>query len=185
MIISVIVIGVVAVGVIFFYNRLINKKNRVETAFSTIDVLLKKRFDLIPNLIKMVQRYMVHEAGVLTEITEMRARAVSGRMSDEQAVELDRQATQAIGRILVAAENYPALKASQNFLDLQAALNEVEEQISAARRAYNASVLEYNNAVEMLPGNILARLMGYQKKLYFEILEQERANVDVGRLFTT
>lgn len=174
---------VVVVLLVLLYNSLVRKKNQVATAFSSIDVLLKKRFDLIPNLIKMVQRYMQHEADVLTDITAMRAKAVSGQMGDAEAVGLDRRATQAIGRIMVAAENYPDLKASRNFADLQASLNEVEEQISAARRAYNASVLEYNNALEVFPSNLMAGLMGYQKKVFFEIGGQERANVDVGALF--
>lgn len=183
MIITAIAAGVAIVLLILLYNSLVRRKNQVAAAYSTIDVLLKKRFDLIPNLIKAVQRYMQHEADVLTDITNMRAKAVSGQMSDAEAVDLDRRATQVIGRILVAAENYPDLKASRNFADLQASLNEVEEQISAARRAYNASVLEYNNALEMFPSNIMAGLMHYQKKVFFEIVEQERANVDVGTLF--
>jgi LemA protein len=185
MIITAIVAAVAVLVVILLFNSLVRKKNQVITAFSTIDVLLKKRFDLIPNLIKAVQRYMQHEAGVLTDITAMRAKAVSGEMSDAETADLDRKATQAIGRIMVAAENYPDLKASRNFADLQASLNEVEEQISAARRAYNASVRDYNNALEMFPSNIVAALMRYRKRVFFEIAEQERANVDVGSLFAS
>ncbi|MFZ0449147.1 MAG: LemA family protein [Desulfatiglandaceae bacterium] len=183
MIITAIVAAVAVLVVILLFNSLVRKKNQVITASSTIDVLVKKRFDLIPNLIKAVQRYMQHEAGVLTDITAMRAKAVSGEMSDAETADLDRKATQVIGRIMVAAENYPDLKASRNFADLQASLNEVEEQISAARRAYNASVRDYNNALEMFPSNIVAALMRYRKKVFFEIAEQERANVDVGSLF--
>ncbi len=185
MILSAIVMGVIILLLILLYNSLVGKKNQVATAFSTIDVLLKKRFDLLPNLVKMVQRYMQHEAGVLTEITDMRTKAVSGAMDESQAVDLDRKATQAIGRIMVAVENYPDLKASQNFLDLQGSLNELEEQISAARRAYNASVLEYNNALEMFPSNIVAGLMRYRKKVFFEVAAQERNAMDVGQLFAS
>lgn len=185
MIITAIAAAVVILVLIVLYNSLVGKKNQVATAYSSIDVLLKKRFDLIPNLIKAVQRYMQHEAGVLTEITEMRAKAIAGQMNEGEAVDLDRKATQAIGRIMVAAENYPDLKASQNFVDLQASLNEVEEQISAARRAYNASVLDYNNAVEMFPSNIMAGLMRYRKRVFFEIAEQEKGNVDVANLFAS
>jgi LemA protein len=183
MVITAIAAAVFIVLLIFLYNSLVRRKNQVATAYSTIDVLLKKRFDLIPNLIKAVQRYMRHEAGVLADITAMRAKAVSGQISDAETVDLDRKATQTIGRIMVAAENYPDLKASRNFADLQASLNEVEEQISAARRAYNASALEYNNALEMFPSNIMAGLMRYQKKVFFEITGSERANVDVSVLF--
>ncbi len=185
MIITAIAIGVVVLLLIFLYNSLVGKKNQVETSFSTIDVLLKKRFDLLPNLVKMVQRYMQHEAGVLTEVTNIRAKAITGQVDENQAVDLDRMATQAIGRIMVAVEDYPDLKASQNFLDLQGALNELEEQISAARRAYNASVLDYNNALEMFPSNIMAGLMRYRKKVFFEVAPQERNVVDVGGLLAS
>ncbi|WP_319522567.1 LemA family protein [uncultured Desulfosarcina sp.] len=182
MLVALIVIGVVVLFFILLYNNLVGKKNQVATAFSSIDVLIKKRFDLIPNLTKMVKRYMQHEVDVLTRVTEMRAKAISGQMSDADTVAMDREVSSAIGKIMVAAENYPDLKASENFINLQASLNEVEEQISAARRAYNASVKDYNNALEMFPSNIVARLMGYQKKVFFEIDAQERKNVDVGQL---
>jgi LemA protein len=185
MIIAVIAAGVVIVLLILLYNSLVRKKNQVETAFSTIGVLLKKRFDLLPNLVKMVQRYMQHEADVLTELTDMRTKAVPGHMDENQAVDLDRKASQAIGRIMVAVENYPDLKASRNFLDLQGSLNELEEQISAARRAYNASVLDYNNAMEMFPSNIMAGLMRYRKKVFFEVAAQEKNAMDVGELFAS
>lgn len=182
MIIALIAVGFVVLFFILLYNNLVGKKNQVATAFSSIDVLLKKRFDLIPNLTKMVKRYMKHEADVLTRVTEMRSNAVSGRITDAEIVDMDRQVTSALGQIMVAVENYPDLKASANFISLQASLNEVEEQISAARRAYNASVKDYNNALEMFPSNIVARLMGYQQKVFFEINSRERKNVDVGPL---
>jgi LemA protein len=95
---------------------------------------------------------------------------------------MDRQVSSALGQIMVAVENYPDLKASENFINLQASLNEVEEQISAARRAYNASVKDYNNALEMFPSNMVARLMRYEQKVFFEIEAQERKTVDVGQL---
>ncbi|BBO84189.1 hypothetical protein DSCO28_47550 [Desulfosarcina ovata subsp. sediminis] len=182
MVVTLIVIGVIVLFFILLYNNLVGKKNQVATAFSSIDVLLKKRFDLIPNLTKMVKRYMQHESDVLTRVTDMRAKAISGQMSDADTVTMDREVSSAIGKIMVAAENYPDLKASENFINLQASLNEVEEQISAARRAYNASVKDYNNALEMFPSNIVARLMRYQKKVFFEIDAKERKNVDVGQL---
>jgi len=182
MVVTLIVIGVIVLLLILLYNNLVGKKNQVATAFSSIDVLLKKRFDLIPNLTKMVKRYMQYEAGVLTQVTDMRTKALSGRMTDAEIVDMDRQVSSALGQIMVAVENYPDLKASENFINLQASLNEVEEQISAARRAYNASVKDYNNALEMFPSNIVASLMRYQQKVFFEIDAQERKNVDVGQL---
>ena len=169
--------------VIWLYNSLINKKNQVQNAFGGIDALLKKRYDLIPNLISAVKTYMKHEAGVLTEITELRTKVVSGQLSDDEKVNLDNKISKSIGGIMVAVENYPDLKASRNFTQLQAALNEVEEQISAARRAYNASVTDYNNATEMFPTSFFASLMGYKMKTLFEISETERENVDVANLF--
>lgn len=182
MIIAIVIAGVIGLILILLYNNLVGKKNQVANAFSSIDVLLKKRFDLIPNLTKMVKRYMQHEMDVLTQVTDMRAKALSGGLSDAETVAMDQQVSSAIGKIMVAAENYPDLKASENFINLQASLNEVEEQISAARRAYNASVKNYNNALEMFPSNIVAGLMRYQKKVFFEIDAQERKNVDVGQL---
>ena len=165
------------------YNSLINKKNQVENAFGGMDAQLKKRYDLIPNLISTVQTYMKHEADTLTQITELRAKAVSGQASDEEKVNLDNMITSKLGGIMVAVENYPDLKASENFNQLQRSLNEVEEQISASRRAYNATVTSYNNSVEMFPTNILAGIMKMQHKNVFEIPEAQRENVNVGDLF--
>ena len=181
-ILIIIIVCVIGLFLILIYNSLVSKKNQVANAFSSIDVLLKKRFDLIPNLIKMVKRYMQHEVNVLTQVTDMRTKAMSGQMSDSETVDMDQKVSSAIGKIMVAAENYPELKASENFINLQASLNEVEEQISAARRAYNASVKDYNNALEMFPSNIVAGLMRYQKKVFFEIDARESQPVDVGQL---
>ena len=179
----IIILGVLILMMIFLYNSLVGKKNQVANVFASIDALLKKRYDLIPNLVATVKTYMEHERGTLTEITEMRTKAVSGGLSDDQKVELDNKITKALGGIMVAVENYPDLKANQNFLQLQKSLNEVEEQISAARRAYNAAVTDYNNAVEMFPTSIMASLMSYQLKQVFEVSEKERENVDVKNLF--
>ena len=182
MILTIIIASVIVLLLILIYNNLVGKKNQVANAFSSIDVLLKKRFDLIPNLTKMVKRYMQHEADVLTQVTDMRTKALSGHMTDAETVYMDQKVSSALGKIMVAVENYPELKASETFINLQASLNELEEQISAARRAYNASVKDYNNALEMFPSNIIAGLMRYQKKVFFEIDTRERQPVDVGQL---
>jgi len=177
---------ILIVPVIFFfimYNALVGKKNQVTNVFASIDALLKKRYDLIPNLVASVKNYMQHEQGTLTKITELRAKAVSGLTSDDEKVDIDNRISKMLGGIMVAVENYPDLKANQNFLQLQASLNEIEEQISAARRAYNAAVTDYNNAIEMVPTNIVASLMNFKRKQVFEISESERRNVDVGGLF--
>jgi len=181
--IAIIVVVVILLIVVFLYNSLIGKKNQVTNVFGTIDALLKKRYDLLPKLIATVKAYMKHERELLEEITRMRAKAVSGRLSDDEQVELDNIVTKALGGIMVAVENYPDLKANQNFLQLQRAMNEVEEQISAARRAYNAVVTDYNNAVEMFPTNVVASTMRYKLKKVFEISQEQREDVDAEKLF--
>jgi LemA protein len=179
--------GIIAVVILLFviatYNSLIGKRNQVTNVFGTVDALLKKRYDLIPNLIASVKTYMEYEKGTLTQITELRAKAISGNISDEDKVKLENQMSKLMGGIMVAVENYPQLKANQNFLQLQGALNEVEEQLSAARRAYNASVTDYNNAVQMFPTNIFASMMNFTAKSVFETNEEERRNVNVGEMF--
>ena len=176
------IIGITLI-IAMMYNSLINKKNQVENAFGGMDAQLKKRYDLIPNLVSTVQTYMKHEADTLTQITELRAKAVSGKISDDEKVDLDNMITSKLGGIMVAVENYPDLKASDNFNQLQRSLNEVEEQISASRRAYNATITSYNNSVEMFPTNILAGMMSMKHKNVFEIPENQRENVNVGELF--
>ena len=180
----VIIIGIVVfLAVVFIYNSLIAKKNQVKNVFGTIDALLKKRYDLLPNLIASVKAYMQHEKNLLREITEMRAKAVSGRMSDDEQVELDNKLSKMLGGIMVAVENYPDLKANENFMHLQRTMNELEEQISAARRAYNAAVTTFNNAVEMFPTNLVASTMGYKLKKVFEINPEQRENVNAEKHF--
>jgi LemA protein len=181
-----IAIGIIVVLLIFvvlMFNTLIGKKNQVTNVFGSIDALLKKRYDLLPKLITAVKEYMKHERGVLEKITELRAKAVSGRLSDDEQVDLDNKISKLLGGIMVAVENYPQLKASENFMHLQRTMNEVEEQISAARRAYNAAVTDYNNAVEMFPTNIMAGMMSYKTKKVFEILEEQRRDIDTEALF--
>jgi len=178
-IVPVVVIAIVAL----LYNSLVGKKNQVINVFGTIDAMLKKRYDLLPKLITTVKTYMQHEREILEKITELRAKAVSGQISDDEKVDIDNKMSKMLGGIMVAVENYPDLKANQNFLQLQGTMNEVEEQISAARRAYNAAVTDYNNAVEMLPTNIVASMINYKLKKVFEIPEEQRQDVDTDKLF--
>ena len=184
---SLIILGVVVVVVLLavfgMYNSLVGKKNQVENAFASIDTILKKRYDLIPNLVATVKQYMQHEAGVLREVTELRSKAMSGQVSSDDAVDLNNRIGRALGGIMVAVERYPELKASDNFQQLQRTLNEVEEQLSAARRAFNSSVTDFNNAVEMFPTNIMAGMMNYQRRKLFEVPEAERQNPNVKDLF--
>lgn len=171
--------------VISIFNSLTNKKNQVANAFGTIDVQLKNRYDLIPNLVATVQQYATHEKELLSKITDLRTKALQQNVTPEDRVNLDNQISSALSGLMVAVENYPDLKASQNFIDLQRALNEVESQIAAARRAYNAAVTDYNNAIEMFPGNLMAGMMLLKTKQVFTATETERGNVNVKNLFNS
>jgi len=178
-----IILGVLALIAILIYNSLIGKKNQVENIFAGVDAVLKKRFDLIPNLVASVSQYMEHEKSTLEKVTELRAQAMKPGISDDQKIALDAKLTSALGAINLAMEAYPDLKANENVMHLQRSLNEVEEQISAARRAYNQAVTDLNNAIEMFPTNIVAGWMNLQRKAVFEITVSERQNVDVNALF--
>jgi LemA protein len=171
--------------VISIFNSLTNKKNQVANAFGTIDVQLKNRYDLIPNLVATVQQYATHEKELLSKITDLRTKALQQNVTPEDRVNLDNQISSALSGLMVAVENYPDLKASQNFIDLQRSLNEVESQIAAARRAYNAAVTDYNNAIEMFPGNLMAGMMLLKTKQVFTATETERGNVNVKNLFNS
>ncbi|MBE0535066.1 MAG: LemA family protein [Phycisphaerae bacterium] len=175
-IIAVIVLLIPAI----MYNSLIAKRNQVRNIFATTDALLKKRFDLIPNLVATVKGYADHERKLLEDVTKARANRGWNQISDDEKVALDNAFSNAVGRVMMVAEKYPDLKAGENFLHLQRTLNELEEQISAARRAYNASVTDYNNAVEMFPTNIIASIGSFQRKNFFEIPDTERRNPAVG-----
>lgn len=168
---------------ILMYNALIGKKNQVENIFAGMDAVLKKRFDLIPNLVASVSQYMEHEKSTLEKITELRAQAMKPNISDTQKIALDAKLSAALGSITVAMENYPDLKANENVMHLQRSLNEAEEQISAARRAYNQAVTDLNNAIEMFPTSMMASWMKLERKAVFEITQNERQNVDVANLF--
>lgn len=181
--VALIVVAVLALFYIVVYNGLVGKKNQVENAFASIDTMLKKRYDLIPNLVATVKQYASHEKETLTEITELRAKAMSGGLSSDEQVQVDNQISKAMGGIMVAVESYPELKANENFIQLQRTLNETEEQISAARRAFNAAVTDFNNAIEMFPSSIVAGMMRYTRRQLFEIPKTERENVNIGKLF--
>ncbi|QOP46032.1 LemA family protein [Sulfurimonas paralvinellae] len=179
-----IILIVLAIILVLMYNSLVAKKNQVENIFASVDTQLKKRYDLIPNLVASVSKYMDHEKSLLEEVTKLRSEANRPNISDKQKMNLDAKITKALGSIMIAVENYPDLKANENVMHLQRSLNEVEEQIAAARRAYNQAVTDYNNALEMIPTNIMASMMGYKEKDVFEITEDERKNVNVGELFS-
>ena len=180
---SLIILIVIIIALVLMYNSLVAKKNQVENIFASVDTVLKKRYDLIPNLVASVSKYMDHEKGLLEEVTKLRSDANKPNISDEQKIALDAKVSTALGSIMIAVENYPDLKANENVMHLQRTLNETEEQISAARRAYNQAVTDYNNALEQIPTNFMATAMAYRRKEVFEIVEAERNNVNVKELF--
>ncbi len=175
---------IVLLGAILTYNNLIGARNAVENAFGTIDVMLKKRYDLLPNLVEVAKTYMKHESEIFTNLASLRARATTATTTDEKVV-LENQISGAMKNLMVSVENYPELKASEQFTMLQRSWNETEEQISAARRAYNAAVTSYNNAVEKFPSNIFANMFGHKRKEVFVIAETERQNVSAKALFNS
>ena len=183
MIFLLVIVGIAALIFTLTYNSLIAKKNEVENSFGTMDALLKKRYDLIPNIIAVVQQYMNYEKETLTKITELRARATSGNISSEEKTTLSNQVTPLLRNIIATSENYPELKANSGFTDLQNSLKDLEDQISSSRIGYNNIVTSYNNAIEMFPGNFVSGLMGLQRKPIFEIPVEERKNVNVKELF--
>jgi LemA protein len=162
-------------AVALVYNSLIGRRNRVDNAFSTVDVMIKKRYDLIPNLVSTVEGYATHEREVLRQVTELRNKAITGGLTDNEKIEVNNQITGAIKTIFAVSENYPDLKANKNFLHLQATLTELEEQISAARRAFNAAVLELNNGVDMFPTSVVASMMRLKRRAFFQAMEGEKA----------
>jgi len=181
-----ILIGSLAGLLLLFYiitrNGLIAKKNDVENSFSTIDVMLKKRYDLIPNLVSTVKEYMTYESETLEKIISLREKATKTNNSEEK-INLNNQLGQELSALKISFENYPDLKADSSFQTLQKSLNEIEEQLQASRRTFNASVTAYNNAVEMFPSSIVASSMNYKVKELFKATETERKNVDVDNLF--
>ena len=174
---AILLVPVCVVAVI--YNSFVFKRNLVKTVFSTIDILLKKRFDLIPNLVETVKGYSRHEEAVFTRIAELRNLNNSGKLSDDDKVRMDPEVNGAVSSLLAVVERYPEIKADKHYLNLQHNLTEIEDQISAARRAYNAAVTDFNNSCEMFPFNLFASVFGFTAKPLFQVNEAQRANVRV------
>jgi LemA protein len=173
---------IAAVAILLFialliFNSLIRKKNDVENAFASIDVMLRKRYDLIPKIVETVKAYMNYERELLTEITGLRVKALSEGLSAEERVAVENTLGRRLTDLLVAVENYPELKASANFLHLQGTLNEAEEQLAASRRAFNAAVTVYNNSIEVFPSSLIASMMSYSRRTLFELPAEIRQEV--------
>ena len=163
------------------HNGFVKLKNNVKKSFATIDVKLTKRHDLIPNLVEAAKKFMSHEKELLTNITALRSKAMES--SGHEKMEAENHLGSMLGQLNVAMENYPDIKSSQNILQLQAALNETEEQISASRNAYNAAVVRLNNQVESFPSSIVAKVFNFKPAEVFEATATQRENVKVGEIF--
>ena len=158
---------VVALAAVAIYNRLVRLRNRAENSWAQVDVQLRRRYDLIPNLVEAVKGYAAHEHGTFDEVTQARTAAQQAKGVAEQA-EAENVLTAAIGRLFAVAEAYPQLRATENFQQLQAQLAETEQKIAVARQVYNDTVLSYDNALETVPTNIVASLFGFRPQAYFE-----------------
>ncbi len=167
-------IGVAILWVVFAYNRFVSLATRVKEAWSDIDVQLKRRYDLIPNLVETVKGYATHEAGTLEKVTEMRTRAMNATTPTDKA-EAENMLSGALKSLFAVSENYPNLKANENFLALQGELSDTENKIQSARRFYNGVVMELNQMVQMFPSNIIAGMGGFKQADFFTLTEADAA----------
>lgn len=175
LIVLAVVIGGWLIGV---YNGLIKLRNRVDEAWSDISVQLKRRHDLIPNLVRTVKGYATHEKELFTKVTEARAQAISAKTPGEQA-EAENMLSGTLKSLFAVSENYPELKANQNFLELQRELTDTEDKIQASRRFYNGNVRDFNTKIQVFPNNIVAGMLKFKQYEFFEIAEGEKKNVKV------
>ena len=153
--------------VIYLYNNLIQRKNQLKNSNSTIDIMLKRRFDLLPNLVDICKQYLHHEENVFINISKIRTE-VAGKSLYYEKLDTDALLSKPVSNLFVLSEAYPELKSSENFLHLQATWFETEDQIAAARRFYNASVYAYNNAVQLFPSNIIATIAGFKAEPFYK-----------------
>ena len=177
-IIIVVILALLVFYVISTYNGLVVARNKVKDQFSQIDVQLKRRFDLIPNLVETVKGYAKHESETLEKVIAARNNYANAK-TDAEKMAASKEMSQGVMNIMALAESYPDLKANTNFVDLQNQLKEVEDKISYARQFYNDSVLMYNNKIEMFPSNLVASIFGFKRESFFEADEKERENVKV------
>ncbi len=173
------IIVLVVLWLIGAYNGLITLRNRVDEAWADIDVQLKRRYDLIPNLLETVKGYAKHEKDIFTKVTELRTAALAAKTPADRA-DKENQMSAALKSIFAVAENYPDLKASQNFSELQTELTDTEDKIQAARRFYNGNVRDFNTRIEVFPTNIFANSLGFTQRDLFEASNDERENVKVS-----
>ena len=179
LLLPIVLIAVLVIFVISVYNGLVKKRNMVRNAFSTIAVMLKKRHELIPNLVETVKGFAAHEKATFENVIELRNQARAPGISESDRFEVESQLGAGVGRLMAIGEDYPDLRSNEQFLNLQRNLTEIEDQISASRRSYNAAVLGINNSVESFPSNLIASKFGFTKHDFFEALGDERESISV------
>ena len=181
-------IGIIIVGILVFvilsltigiYNKGIGLRNYIFEAFSTMDVYLKKRWDLIPNLLETTKGYMAHEKGIFEQVAKIRSQGYNA-LSNEQKIDLNNQLGMYLSKLIAVAENYPDLKANESFNNLSKELSKIEEDIANSRKYYNGCVREYNTFIQIFPNNIFSGMFNFQKEKLFEINENERNVVKVS-----
>lgn len=184
---NIIILAVVVLAMVLFiyltYVGLIQKRNKTIEAFSAIDVQLKKRYDLIPNILEIAQKYMEHERGLFEDITKLRTQAMSTPLNFnniDEKIALDAQIASKMGQMMVAVENYPQVKADQTMITAMQTYNEVEEHIAAARRFYNSAALELKNAVEIFPSSLIANMLNIRPVEFFKAEEKERERINAS-----
>jgi len=169
-----ILVLVLVAGIVLLYNRLVRSRNKVNNAWAQVDVQLKRRYDLVPNLVETVKGYAAHEQETFNQVVAARTRAVDATTVEEQG-EAENMLTGALRRLFALAESYPALRASENFQTLQGQLEQAEDKIAVSRQIYNDTTLSYNNTVQTVPTNVLASVFGFQTRPYFEAGEDDRS----------
>jgi len=171
------IVVVIIILVVGLYNNLTRLKNLVDNAFSSTDVILKKRYDLIPNLVETVKGYMNYEESVLQKVTELRSQVLDSQTSIDEKIKLDKDISSDMNKIFALSEGYPQLRANENFLKLQTAIVDIEDEISAARRSFNAAATEYNINIKIFPNNIFASLFSFYEISLFETKDTASINI--------
>lgn len=175
----IVILSIIVLYTIIQYNSLVKTNNLVKEAFSTMDVYLKKRWDLIPNLVEVVKGYANYEKDTLNEITTLRTN-IYDNMSINKKIDINEQITQNISKLMAISENYPELRASENFLKLSKELTEIEDEIANSRKYYNGTVRMLNNKIQMFPSNIVANIFKFKQEKMFEANTEEKNNIKVN-----
>jgi LemA protein len=176
-IVFIVILVLIALWLISLYNGLVKLRNRRQNAFADIDVQLRQRHDLVPQLVETVKGYASHEKNLLIQVTEARSVAINAKTIDDK-IAAEQQLTAALQGLKVQVEAYPDLKANQNFLRLQEELSDIENKLAASRRFFNGATTEYNNAVESFPGNLLARNFGFHREVFFDLGTESRKQME-------